>query len=238
MKKVLVTGGIIVIVLTVSMLIVFNPSSYFLSSENTDYRPRHCTEKGCIDNKVFSNLPKYPKDFRIDAVTIENESYYKQPEAYPTFKDNLFYYINPPRDYLGFFGYGDYPAEAIFHRRPNEEINAVTLFHTSWYIITYQGLELVPVIDESIKEYFDVTITPENILLEPTFPVFEYNWTQLVRIKVKLKDPPPGEYEIGISVSNPSPEISQKWEKEYGKKYIAGSQFTVGKSIYRMLIRI
>jgi len=203
-------------------------SGYFL----IDYRPKHCLDDKCIDPAVFSKLPKYPKD-------LNGDLNWKQPEFYPRFEEEgVKYYVNPPLNYLGFYGYGAFPSDVILDVGQNEQIVKTTNFYTSWFVVTYQGLKLIPIIPDNAKDYFEVSIEPENILLEPTFPVFEYNWTQKVTIKVNVKNPPKGEYTIGIGVSEPESRFSDIWFKKYGGRYIAGSIFDIGRPPYQMVLRI
>jgi len=230
----------IAILAGISILLIFyfssSISSFLIKDGST--RPGHCNENGCIYLEAFSKLPEYPQDLKVDAVTLENETYYKQPEFYPTFEENKFYYIDPPQNYLGFYGYGSFPSEGTYHRKSNEEITSTFLMYTSWYVIKYQGIKLDVVMDESIKKYFDVTIEPDVILLEPTYPVFEYNWTQKVTVKVKIKDPPQGQYSIGMIVSPAPGEYSQIWSEKHGLKYTSGGFFTLNQPIYKLDVRI
>ncbi|MFQ6020695.1 MAG: hypothetical protein ACE5J4_01580 [Candidatus Aenigmatarchaeota archaeon] len=192
-------------------------------------RPQHCIEDKCIDQRTFSKLPPYPRDFSKNS---ERESDWKQPEYY-NFDDGIKYYISPPQGYIGIYGYGSTPTQENFINP--KEITTKIYFHTSWYVISYQGLQLIANYD---KNYFDVEVTPDIILLEPTYPYFEYNWTQEITIKVKLKNPPKGDYLIGIDVIQPPKEFKDKWSKEYGNRYVSAGSFRIGKPFYQMNIRI
>lgn len=226
---------IIIITLVILFFISSNISGFFTLKEPISYRPKHCIEDKCIDPIVFSKLPSYPKDFSKEINSPE--SFWKQPEFY-NFESSIEYYINPPVGYRGYYGFGAYPSERRVTMKAGDERETFTYFHTSWFVNKYQGLKLNPVIDEEIKDYFDIEIEPEVILLEPTFPVFEYNWTQKIIIKIKAKDPPQGKYMIGVDASEPSLEYSQKWFEKYGNKYVEAGIFGVGRPFYQINVVI
>ncbi len=239
MKKIIAAALAFGILILVAIYFSSSISSFLIKNQTpTDYRPTHCNQDGCIIPEVFSKLPKYPEDFKIDSVTLENETYFKQPEFYPTFEQNIFYYVNPPTDYLGFYGYGAFPSEGTYTRGQNQEVITPFLIYSSWYVIKYQGLKLNVLIDDSIKDYFDVTIDPDVVLLEPTFPVFENNWTQLVKMRVKIKNPPAGRYSIGVTVSPAPGNYSDLWYQKYGPKYTSGGFISLSQPIYKVTLNI
>lgn len=200
-----------------------------------DYRPQHCINGKCVDSPVFSKLPIYPKDFSRELNSPESN--WKQPEFY-NFEQGIQYYINPPTDYLGYFGLGAYPSDRRLTAKAGDELITFTYFHTAWFVHTYQGVKLIAIMDEDIKEYFEVTIEPDIILLEPTFPLFEYNWTQKVFVKIKVKNPPEGKYLIGIDASEPPLEYSQKWFEKYGGRYTTGGIISIGRPPYQIEVNI
>jgi len=206
-----------------------------VGSEIIDYRPKHCLNDKCIDSFVFSKLPPYPKDFSKEINSPE--SFWKQPEFY-NFENGINYYINPPHNYLGYFGLGAYPSDRRIKLNAGGEVTTFTYFHTAWFVYTYQGVKLNVIMNENTKEYFEVTIEPDVILLEATFPLFEYNWTQKIFVKVKAKNPPKGKYLIGIDVSEPPLEYSQKWFEKYGGRYTRGGPISVGRPPYQIEVNI
>ena len=69
-------------------------------------------------------------------------------------------------------------------------------------------------------KYFDIAITPQTFLLEPTFPKFGNGWAQRIEIYGKMKEgTPPGSYKIGINVETPPKEFIEKWEFEHRNLY-------------------
>ena len=228
---------ILLVVIALASLFFFNSiTGYF----TLDYRPEHCLEGKCVDKSVFFSLPKLTKDFSF-AGDIANapENVWKQPEFYPGFeREGLKYYTNPPNDYLGYFGYGTYPSEEVVTAQLNAYIEKTIYFHTGWYVINFQGLKLIPVIDDRYKDYFDVEIEPDTVLLAPTYPFFDYNWTQKVNFKVKAVNAPKGTYYIGIDIATPSEDFNNKMVSKYGRGYQVGGIFGVGKPFYTLQITV
>lgn len=215
-----------------------NISGKFIQdTTNISYRPKHCIENKCIPEEVFSKLPLYRKNFTRELNSPEQN--WKQPEYYE-FEEGIEYYINTPRDYLGQVGFGAYPSYRFFNAKDGDEIKTFTYFHASWFVYNYQGIKLDIVMNDNIRNYFDVYIEPDIFLLEPTFPYFEYNWTQKITVIVKVKNnPPKGNYLIGVDTSSPPSEYSQKWSENYKGRYIeAGGIVSIGKPFYNLEIII
>ncbi len=204
----------------------------------TDHRPKYCEGNDCINEIIFSELPPYPKDFSETVTLTTPEEIYKQPEFYPNWEDQgLPYYKNPPGQYMGFYGIGAYPSRAFVALREEDKITEVTFFHTSWYIINYQGMELY-LRNESLKNYFDVIIEPNIIVLGPTFPRFHYNWTQKIKITIIPKNPPKGDYVFEIDAREPPQEYSEIWSKKYDIRYSDVGMFSIGRPFYQLQITV
>ncbi len=202
-----------------------------------DSRPKHCIDDSCINSVVFSELPEFPNDFSGDK--FSREDVWRQPEFYPNFEtEGIKYYIDPPGGYLGTQGFGVYPAENRINAKTGDEIEVETFLYSAWFVVNYQGLKLVPFVDDSAKNYFDVEISPDTILLEPTFPLFTYNWTQKVKMKVKIKNPSTGSYKIGIDVVAPPKERENGWFDEFKGRYISAGVISVGNPMYALNINI
>ncbi|MDO8427966.1 MAG: hypothetical protein Q7S92_02020 [Candidatus Diapherotrites archaeon] len=183
------------------------------------------------EQDIFADLPAVPDDFSEIAYLLANgqyfgigqleEEYYLQPEFYPNFKEQaLQYWAKPNADYWGVTGYGTYPAEQwdILYLNGRKEFTAVVFLHTGWNVQTWQGLKLVPNA-EAVKN-FDLTITPNVILLGPTFPKFDPSWAQKIIIKGKLKpNTRPGNYTIGINMGLPPVENKAEWQIRYKNLY-------------------
>jgi len=181
--------------------------------------------------EIFSSLPQIPEDFsetayllasgRYFSIGFLDEGYYKQPEFYPNFKEyGLRYWSSPDPKYWVTSGLGSYPAEQwdTLKRGEREEFNAVVFLYSGYGVQTFQGVTLMP--NSESRQYFDITISPQSFLLEPTFPKFYKGWAERIEIKGKLKpNAPAGNYAIGINVETPPRELKEKWEFEHKNLY-------------------
>ncbi|MEM4255270.1 MAG: hypothetical protein QXR53_02985 [Candidatus Norongarragalinales archaeon] len=182
-----------------------------------------------VENGIFSDMK------------LIEEAYWKQPEFYPEFeRQAVLAYQKPPTDRWAAFGIGSYPSEVGILSPRNNVFEVNFFIHTSWLVQTYQGTRFnygfpakgellksdfpdgtrnVTQDPEVVAKYFDVEITPREILLEPAFPVFEPNWVQKITVRVKVKDAPPGRYYIAIGSQSPSKEKADEWLWKYKTRY-------------------
>ena len=183
------------------------------------------------EEEIFLDLPKPADDFseiaylfssgKYFSIGYLDETYYKQPEMYPNFKTlGTRYWTRPDPKYWTTGGYGSYPSQQwdTLTVGERDEFDAVVFFYTSWGVQTYQGVTLQPSPDTS--KYFDITITPQTFIIEPTFPKFGNGWAQRIEIHGKIKQGvSPGSYKIGINVETPPKEFIEKWEFEHRNLY-------------------
>ncbi len=183
------------------------------------------------EEAIFADLPLVADDFseiayllatgRYFSLELLDEEYYKQPEFYPRFKENgLNYWSEPNPSYWGVNGYGIYPAEQwdTLTIGEREEFTSVVFIYTSWGVQTYQGATIVP--SGNALELFDIEITPDIFLLEPTFPKFYQNWAYKVSITGKRKPgTPSGDYDLTMNIVHPPKEFSVQWEGQYRNLY-------------------
>lgn len=176
-----------------------------------------------ISADVFKDLPAFPANFtvikrdvyagQITDLNHISEHVYKQPELYPTWESNgLQWFQNHDYSRWGVHGYGFFPGElsySVTNMTAGDTIDIYSFLHTSWGIETWQGLKLNPVYN---SDYFNVAITPSDVLLEPTFPKFYTNWSQKITMKITAKELiPAGTYDFSITFSSPSNELSSLW---------------------------
>ncbi|MFH1106837.1 MAG: hypothetical protein V1787_02990 [Candidatus Micrarchaeota archaeon] len=198
---------------------------------------------------------------KIQDINYFGEEYWKQPEFYPGFDEQgcqLYQY--PPRDRWAAFGYGTYPSEVVVLAKRNDEFEATFFVYTSWLVQTYQGFGMKPMYPSSgtlkmnefpdrtrsvtvdpaeTQKYFRITgITPEDVLLEPAFPVFERDWTQKIKVKVKVTDAKPGKYLLGVDVGSPDPKKSDEWFWQYKLNYVSSGSQSIGQPWYTMFIEV
>ncbi len=225
-----------------------------LKSERPDYLP----------SVVYKNLPAFPRDFYqvdvlaqigrlTDMVSLE-EKYWKQPEFYPTFEDSLGLISNNSGRNFG-IGYSAYPENIGVEVSPENNFTVAGFFHSSWGMETYRGMKidaafpdasLVPSSNgtpvtinqnpDAVKDYFNVTINPEIFLLEPSSPIFGYNWTVKITAYVEISpNTPKGIYVIGLNPTKPPKAYTQKWLREYPIKYADASDSVIGKPFVRII---
>jgi len=161
---------------------------------------------------------------------------------------------------VGVSGYGVYPGDTVVSNiHTGEDLKVVTYLHAGWFIEKYQGMELkvvypnrgevklganetVSVIQDpdEVKNYFDVNLTPSLVLLEPSFPVFQPNWTQKITVIAHVKEnTPAGDYLIGITPFEPPPEKSDEWVYQYGIfKYVDAGMADIGRPHLQIFVRV
>ena len=217
---------------------------------------------------IFEKLPPVPSDFwRVKYLMVTGQSdvgvlkglegqYYKQPEFIrDTFVESGLNFWKAPDIYHWFpEGYGTYPHIELVETYPGAEFDAYTFTHTSYGVETYQGLMLVPVFlsevnleegtakiknPEMQSSYFDVSMEPDVILLEPTYPVFEDGWIKKVKVHVKVSEgTPPGTYAIGYDVASVPSEVASQWKTQYRELYMDKSGFGITESQFQILIKV
>jgi len=157
------------------------------------------------------------------SINSENENFasaledYKNPEFYPTYAN----YKNKkaPEGRIGIWGLGIYPARQERSVHAGEEFTAVAYLHASWFVQTYQGLTLKADYD---SRYFDVSLSPDIVLLGPSYPSFSEEWAQKILVKVRTKDAPKGTYNIAINPTLPPFEKDEEWRASH-KNYVSAA---------------
>jgi len=228
MKRWHIVTSIVVIVLAMAAFLLFSVDNTVNASEII---PNSRPQYDSIPNEVFKDLPDYPSNFVILKRDIFNgqitnlnkipDNIYKQPELYPTWETNgQKWFTDHDYSRWGVHGYGFFPGEIsydISNMAAGDEVNTHSFLHTSWGIETWQGLKLIPVYDH---DYFDVSITPSETLLEPTFPKFYNNWSQKINMHIIAKEQvPQGDYSFSIKFGTPSNLNSNTWMWEVLDKY-------------------
>jgi len=188
-----------------------------------------------------------------------DEWYWKQPEFYAdSFKRNMYYYtsLKPgyTASYLNIAGYGPYPSTVVIRDvKPGEEIdNVISFWHASWGVVKYQGIGIgvsfpeedatelgrvsVKQDPEEARKCFDIDYNPKYILLEPTYPVFFYNWTYKIKARIKVNpDCKPGWYVINFNSVSPPKDVEEKWIKKYLTRY---TEFSYAGVPWKVFIQV
>jgi len=184
-----------------------------------------------LDANVFSNLPDYPEDFSMidnevstlradhNGLKFIKEEYYRQPEFYPTWESlGVGLMKNPPQDRIAIWGYGSYPSERREITTAGSNFTKAAFFHTSWMVVTYQGIKAVPEYDD---RYFDVTVVPRNFILKSAYPKFNSEWARRVFFNVHVKDETPkGTYVINVATTVPDSQYQEAWRSAFGNRYV------------------
>lgn len=236
------------IVLALSVLFLLSVGCIEMSTDNIDNTYDYDTETKGIKTNIdyLRNIPEKPDDFDlylremqsgyVDLTELPRE-YYLQPDFYEdSWKVGIHHYDNHDYSRWGVHGHGAYPANPTLDmRNPNTgDSDEFTIFYrTGWGVETWQGIRFVA--DES--EYFDVTFSPDQALLEPSFPVMSDNWVIPLRINVEAKESvPTGTYVIGVGTANPTHEQSKIWFWEIFKRDISEDQKQMLKECERQYL--
>lgn len=187
----------------------------------------------------FSQLPSM-LNF---SVQYPDSAYYLQPEFFPTWEESGINTYTPLKDgykpaYIGIEGYGAYPGDLIIRGAvPGDTLRTTSFWHSSWGVATYQGTKVDRVFPangetdggamvvnqdpELVAKYINVTVTPEVILMEPSFPFFQKGWVQPVRMEMQLSsDIPKGNYLVGLIPSELPRAIRGIWNREHRLQFV------------------
>ncbi len=206
--------------------------------------------------------PDYLTCLKLD----DDKKYLTQPEFYPTWESQgVKYYIGLKPGvgiaYEGISGFGAYPGALVIKSSGFEalkagmDVVAVTYVYTSWGVRSYQGFRLNTDFPGEVRaelgkfeaknppnarDFFDLKISPEEILLEPNYLFFYPNWAQKVTINIHVKEStPPGKYVIAFSPANPSDRFNAANANRYGFRYLPfGGAISAGGNIYYVFLEV
>lgn len=73
---------------------------------------------------------------------------------------------------------------------------------------------------ELTRKYITVEIEPNQLLLEPNYPVYRYGYRQMVTVRLRIrKDIPEGFYPVGFRIVEPSWEFTKQQLRKFGIGY-------------------
>ena len=217
---------------------------------------------------IFKNLPAIPNDFwrtkyemssgQISMKTLADmdSAYYLQPEF---IKNNFIdgginFWKNPDIYHWYPEGYGTYPHQAYVNTIPGDDFDVYTFTYTSWGVEGYQGFSLNPAYPETIvnpegnkvytnpdnaQKYFTISISPNALLLEPTYPIFMDDWSQKIQVHVKVsEDTPAGIYAIGYDVGNAPSDLEEEWQDQHRELYQGKSGFSIPVAQFEIYVNV
>lgn len=164
-----------------------------------------------------------------------SKDYYLQPDFYPS------YVQNSTHDYTrwGVHGYGAFPGEVSYTIdgfKKGQYINIYTFIKAGEDIETFQGMKFtMDVINDADQNFsqnlsnnnlFDVNISPNMVMLTPTFPVGSeysvdnrtYDWAYKLKIIIDAKsDIRPGIYEFKLKALPPEEDMQKLYYSDIQK---------------------
>lgn len=260
----------VIAVIGIIVLLFFNANSI----SGAFFGPTADETRSGLPISVYRKLPEMPDDFGPVLALVKggkvkdmcskiNDSYWRQPEFYPTFESSgVPLMLNPPTNREGVMGYGAFPGEAIVKVDLDETnvIRTCTFVHASWFISRYQGTSLVAVYpnnigllrnsfsdgtrfveqtSEQLQEYFTIEVSPPYLLLEPTWGLFYNGWTEKADITITVnRNTPPGNYLVGMGVAPPPADKHEEWLWEYKTLYVSSGGMGIDRPFYLIGIEV
>jgi hypothetical protein len=100
-----------------------------------------------------------------------------------------------------------------------------------------------------VQKYFSVSfniisgkdglVNGNNLILEPSYPIFRRGWVAKLQVKVKVRpDTPVGKYIIGFNLEHPESEYNQKMYLKYGTSYSPGGNVGINRPWYQLFIEV
>lgn len=181
-----------------------------------------------FSSAVFENLPAPKNDFEKLVIQLRDngysnynffsKEYFLQPEFYPSFNENAFsYWTKPDPNYYAAMGYGFYPQKQEIELKAGETTATSFFVHAGWGVQSNQGIRIE---QQGLPQGFTVKIVEPEFLLGYSYPKFSENWAHKVQVLVFAQNNvSPGSYKIFFTAKNPSPQNSEKWKNNSGRKY-------------------
>lgn len=208
-------------------IVVIGVSGFLCYYSFNSNEPMIATSDTVPPIKYMKNIPPKPDDWALIMrelnseyidITKLNRSYWLQPDFYPGWNTAKGFYTQHDYSRWGVVGYGAYPANPriIFNRSEvGSWVSDTVIFRTGYGIETWQGVKLKP----EDSKYFDINLSPEQMLLSPTFPIFSKDWARLINYTITVKKKPPaGVYNISVYAVSPDKKQSKEWFWEVLKK--------------------
>lgn len=184
------------------------------------------------ETAIYSALPlplprfeedknKLEKGNGISLREIPYESYI-QPEFYPNYETAPEWWVNAPSVPAYSVGFTTTPAEQQAVMGTDTNTFDTTLFvGSSWGVNYYQGMGFRYTVEPEAA--IQLTFTPQNALLGPTFPRFDANWMHQIQIQGEIEEAlAPGTYKITIYPNDAPQGIQEEWAATH-QPYVNGN---------------
>lgn len=187
---------------------------------------------------VVKNLPERTSTFEEEkkiwkggsGESIQNAAWENivQPDFYETFETSgKNVWVQATGEEKRVIGVFSTPAdqEAMLEEG-SREFEAQLIVGSAWGVTEYQGVRLYA--DVKPGAPIEIEIMEDEFLLGPTFPVFDANWVQRVRVNgVITGKMGAGTYVITIKMGNPAIEKQVEWYNAHATRYVNGENVLV-----------
>jgi hypothetical protein len=187
--------------------------------------------KNFADIKSLTYPEPFLGMFENFSMRQSDDYYYKQPEFYgDSWKAEWMKYYTTDDTRFRCCS-GPYPGDQmVSNLTTGDTYRIVTYWHAGPAIFKYQLIKLIPTYpsygrmrmgteevsqdSKTAAECFDVSVDPENIIIEPTFPKFYSGWTQKVTLDIIPKCS--GRWFVTMEPGDPDIGIEQDMIRTYG----------------------
>jgi len=78
---------------------------------------------------------------------------------------------------------------------------------------------------EAAMRYFEISFDPNEFILEPSFPIYEWGYKKQITVHIKINTKAPdGVYILGFETGLPSKELDDKCISDYGMPSVSGAR--------------
>ena len=178
------------------------------------------------EKDIFAKLPKPNNSFAEDrkkllsgnGFDLESISYqnYLQPEFYLNFDTiGIRKWIENAGKNEKVVGIAATPADQqVIMEKGQTDFHTNLFVGGTWGATYYQGIGLTYKVTP--KTDINITISPNETIIGPTFPTFDPQWIKRIRISGKIgKDVPKGNYTIKIDTKPADIETQLAWSQQY-----------------------
>ncbi|MDP2665894.1 MAG: hypothetical protein Q8P05_00095 [Candidatus Diapherotrites archaeon] len=233
---------------------------FFFSTTSPQPPDSNSIDESCIDISrasypiplsAFEYLPDIPSCLGTVAAAISSkeindflffdESYYLQPEFFPSFtKEGFAYWENISPAHYGAIGFGAFPSSQKISLSPGETKMVRVFFHAGFGVRGFQGGQLFPRFqDPTSASFVQIELDPASrtgFLLGPTFPKFHPNWVHPVTIRVTATQAIPEDLVIQFHTAPPTTQNALTWSEAYAPYYFPLTQYVGSRQAFHLIV--